>query len=143
MTDKVDLLHVDPSFNDYKFYTVSFLTPQGVLRSDVYGLKVRGFYKTQEEAEKHIKELQNLDKKNGFCVPIYLGNVGMWCPWDQSPPEHTPVKYDDNDSNALEAIITEHVKNNEKVKERLNERAIQTKKKSNYLNNLKKERKQK
>jgi hypothetical protein len=45
-----------------------------------YGLKVRGVYETQKEAQHRAMVLKKTDRK----FHVYVGQVGMWLPW--SPP---------------------------------------------------------
>ena len=42
------------------------------------GLKVRGVFNTQEEAEIRCKKLREVDPNHD----IFVGPVGMWIPWD-------------------------------------------------------------
>ena len=42
------------------------------------GLKIRGVFQTQEEAEMKCKKLREIDPNHD----IYVGPVGMWIPWD-------------------------------------------------------------
>ena len=45
------------------------------------GIKVRGSYSTQEEAELRCKLLREVDPNHN----VYVGPVGMWMPWE---PKH-------------------------------------------------------
>merc|ERR1712217_467147 len=67
-------------------------------KTSVRGIKVRGSYPSQEEAEIHCKMLRELDHNHD----VFIGPVGTWMPWDpeayktgraESPPApcvHTP-----------------------------------------------------
>lgn len=46
----------------------------------VHGLKVRGVFETQKEANNRVAVLKKTDRK----FNIFVGEVGMWLPW--SPP---------------------------------------------------------
>ncbi len=46
----------------------------------IYGLKVRGVYETQKEAQNRAMVLKKTDRK----FDVYVGQVGLWLPW--SPP---------------------------------------------------------
>ena len=47
-------------------------------QTSIRGLKVRGSYSTQEEAELRCKMLREVDPNHN----VYVGPVGMWMPWD-------------------------------------------------------------
>ena len=47
-------------------------------QTSVRGLKIRGVYSTQDEAEERCKKLREHDPNHD----IYVGPVGVWVPWD-------------------------------------------------------------
>ena len=49
-------------------------------QTSVRGIKVRGTFETQEEAEMHCKKLRELDPNHD----VYVGPVGLWMPWEPS-----------------------------------------------------------
>lgn len=66
-------------------------------RTTVQGLKVRGCYDTQAEANARAKTLQKLDPSHN----VYVGQVGFWLPWDPEPHEVGDVEYADDQLNTL------------------------------------------
>jgi len=66
-------------------------------RTTVQGLKIRGSYDTQGEANARAKTLQKLDPSHN----VYVGQVGFWLPWDPEPHEVGDVEYADDQLNTL------------------------------------------
>merc|ERR1712086_790982 len=66
-------------------------------KTNVRGLKVRGVYDTEREANIRAKVLQKLD--NSFHV--YVGQVGYWLPWDPNPNNIENQEYLNKDLNRL------------------------------------------
>ena len=61
------------------------------------GIKVRGVYATQREAEVRCKVLQRLNKRDN----VFLGQVGYWLPWDPSPDRVENTEYLEPELNKL------------------------------------------
>jgi hypothetical protein len=72
-------------YDDYMFKNREKLEDEFFTKNDfrtsVRGLKVRGVYATQSEAELRSKKLQRMDPLHN----IYVGEIGKWLPWDPSP----------------------------------------------------------
>ena len=66
-------------------------------RTNVRGVKIRGVYDTQREANVRAQVLQKMD--NSFHV--YVGQVGYWLPWDPNPNNIEEQEYLNNDLNRL------------------------------------------
>lgn len=86
----VDQLDEDPPLNSEGrlWYCVSFLSPEGVMNCSLRALKVRGFYKTQEEANARAEEIKSFDP----YFHVFVGQCGLWLPWDPDPNEETNVE---------------------------------------------------
>lgn len=73
----VDYLDEDTPINNQKFCVISYVTP-GEVRSNNEGgnvmFKIRGSYATQEECNKKIESLQNVDK----YFNMFVTEVGKW-----------------------------------------------------------------
>ena len=54
-------------------------------KTSVRGLKIRGVFQTQEEAEMKCKKLREIDPHHD----IYVGPIGMWIPWDPDAVSYT------------------------------------------------------
>lgn len=66
-------------------------------QTSVRGLKVRGSFNTQEEAELRCKMLREEDPNHD----IYVAPVGMWVPWDPDAYKTGRVEYMQEDLNNL------------------------------------------
>ncbi len=66
-------------------------------KTNVRGVKVRGVYDTQREANIRAQVLQKMD--NSFHV--YVGQVGYWLPWDPDPNDIAEQEYLNKDLNRL------------------------------------------
>ena len=66
-------------------------------QTNVRGVKVRGIYDTQREANVRAQVLQKMD--NAFHV--YVGQVGYWLPWDPNPNDIQEQEYLNKDLNRL------------------------------------------
>lgn len=87
------------------------------------GLKVRGVYPTQEEAELRCKKLRELDPNHD----IYVGPVGMWIPWDPDAYKTGRIEFMEEELNQLHK---EKMKNEERAKQEFQNRIKETKKKA-------------
>jgi hypothetical protein len=92
-------------------------------QTSVRGLKVRGVFPTEEEAEIRCKKLRDLDPNHD----IYVGPVGMWIPWDPDAYKTGRVEFMNEELNQLHK---EKLKNEEKAKQEFNARVQETKKRA-------------
>jgi hypothetical protein len=99
-------------------------------QTSVRGLKVRGVFATQDEAEIKSKNLRNNDKTHD----IYVGPVGVWVPWDPDAYKTGRVEHMEDELNALHK---EKMKNEELAKKEFEERVRETKKKA-IMDNIEK-----
>ena len=87
------------------------------------GLKIRGVYPTQEEAELRCKMLREIDPNHDIMV----GPVGVWMPWDPEAYKTGRVEYLEKDLNEL---MAQKKKNDEISKEQFKERVKESKRKA-------------
>jgi hypothetical protein len=66
-------------------------------RTTVRGIKVRGVYDTEKEAQIRAKQLQRKDKN----FNVYVGQVGFWLPWNPAPHTIEQQEYFENELNEL------------------------------------------
>lgn len=66
-------------------------------QTTVRGIKVRGVYDTQKEAEIRAKVLQRKDKN----FNVFVGQVGFWLPWDPTPHKIENQEYFETELNQL------------------------------------------
>ena len=92
-------------------------------QTSVRGLKIRGVYNTQGEAEEKCKNLREGDPSHD----IYVGPVGVWIPWDPDAYKTGRVEHMEEELNALHS---EKVKNEALAKKEFEERVRETKKKA-------------
>jgi len=89
----------------------------------VRGIKVRGVYPTQEEAELRCKLLRELDPNHD----VYVGNVGLWMPVDPEAYKTGRVEYLEEELNQL---MHEKKKNEDNAKMAFEQRVKETKQKA-------------
>ena len=87
------------------------------------GLKIRGSYPTQEEAELRCKLLREIDPNHD----VYVGPVGMWMPWDPEAYKTGRVEYMEDELNQL---MSEKNKNEANAKSAFEQRVKETKQKA-------------
>jgi hypothetical protein len=87
------------------------------------GLKVRGVFNTQEEAELRCKKLREVDPHHD----IFVGPVGMWIPWDPDAYKTGRIEFMEEELNQLH---NEKLKNEERAKQAFDQRVKDAKKKA-------------
>jgi hypothetical protein len=102
-------------------------------QTSVRGLKVRGVFPTQDEAEMKCKKLREQDPNHD----IFVGPVGIWIPWDPDAYKTGRVEHLEEELNALHK---EKIKNQEMAKKEFEERVRETKKKA-IMENIEKAKK--
>lgn len=92
-------------------------------QTSVRGVKVRGAFATQEEAELKCKKLREADPHHD----IFVGPVGVWMPWDPDAYKTGRIEFMEEELNQLHQ---EKMKNEEKAKQEFDKRVRDTKKKA-------------
>jgi hypothetical protein len=92
-------------------------------QTSVRGLKVRGCFPTQQEAELRCKLLRELDPNHD----VYVGPVGMWMPFHPEAYKTGRVEYLEDELNQL---MHEKKKNEENAKEEFDKRVKEAKMKA-------------
>ena len=92
-------------------------------QTSVRGLKIRGVFSTQEEAEMKCKRLREGDPNHD----IFVGPVGMWIPWDPDAYKTGRVEFMEEELNQLHI---EKIKNEAKAKEEFDRRVKESKRKA-------------
>lgn len=87
------------------------------------GLKIRGTYSTQEEAELRCKLLREVDPNHN----VYVGPVGMWMPWEPEAYKTGRVEYLEDELNQL---MSEKNKNEAAAKQEFEKRVVEAKRKA-------------
>jgi hypothetical protein len=102
-------------------------------QTSVRGLKLRGVFPTQEEAELKSKKLREHDPNHD----IFVGPVGVWMPWDPDAYKTGRVEHLEEELNALHK---EKLKNEEMAKKEFEDRVRESKKKA-IIDNIEKAKK--
>jgi hypothetical protein len=102
-------------------------------QTSVRGLKIRGVFPSQEEAEMKCKKLREQDPNHD----IFVGPVGIWVPWDPDAYKTGRVEHLEEELNALHK---EKLKNEEMARKEFEERVRETKKKA-IMENVEKAKK--
>jgi len=96
---------------------------ENAFQTSVRGLKLRGVFATQEEAELKCKKLREIDPNHD----IFVGPVGMWIPWDPDAYKTGRVEFMEEELNQLHK---EKMKNEERAKQEFENRIKETRKKA-------------
>jgi hypothetical protein len=91
--------------------------------TSVRGVKVRGSYSSQAEAELRCKKLRENDPHHD----IFVGPVGVWMPWDPDAYKTGRVEFMEEELNQLHQ---EKIKNEEKAKQEFDQRVREAKRKA-------------
>jgi len=89
-------------------------------KTSVRGVKVRGSFPTQDEAELRCKMLREVDPNHD----IYVGPVGVWMPWEPEAYKTGKVEYLEKELNDL---MNEKQTNELKAKQDFEKRVRETK----------------
>lgn len=84
-------------------------------QTNTRGIKVRGVFETQQEAELRCKILREVDPNHD----VYVGPVGLWMPWEPEAYKTGRVEYLEDELNQL---MHEKDKNEKKAKQQFDAR---------------------
>ena len=97
----LDTNQLEESYKDFVFSNKERLESEfyeeNNFTTTVRGLKVRGVYDTQKEAQFRAKQLQSNDRN----FNVYVGQVGYWLPWDPEPHRVQEEEYAEQELNNL------------------------------------------
>jgi len=113
--------------DDYKNYIERFgdklneqFDRENSFRTSTRGVKVRGVFATQEEAEMMCKKLREIDPSHD----VYVGSVGMWMPFHPEAYKTGKVEYLEDELNQL---MKDKKTNEDKAKTEFEARVRETK----------------
>lgn len=92
-------------------------------QTSVRGVKIRGVYPTQDEAQNKCVALRKQDPNHD----IYVGPVGIWVPWDPDAYKTGKVEFMEEELNKLHE---EKIKNETIAKQEFDKRVMDTKRKA-------------
>jgi len=99
---------------------VKVFNEQNNFQTSTRGLKIRGSYPSQEEAELRCRLLREVDPNHD----VYVGPVGMWMPWEPEAYKTGKVEYLEEELNKL---MHEKNKNETQAKNDFEKRVIEAK----------------
>ena len=80
-------------------------------QTSVRGIKVRGVFDTQLEANNHCNKLRAFDEEKHN---IFVAQVGCWCPWNPNPDSMETQEYVETELNTLMAEYNKNRENKNK-----------------------------
>ena len=92
-------------------------------QTNTRGIKVRGSFSIQEEAEMRCKLLRESDPNHD----VFVGPVGLWMPWEPEAYKTGRVEYLEKELNDL---MHEKIKNEEGAKQEFDNRVREAKEKA-------------
>ena len=101
----------------------SDFSQQNQYQTSTRGIKVRGVFPNQQEAELRCKMLRELDPNHD----VYVGQVGLWMPWEPEAYKTGKVEYLEEELNQL---MHEKEENEKKAKMEFDKRIKETKEKA-------------
>jgi hypothetical protein len=92
-------------------------------QTNTRGIKIRGVFPTQEEAEKKAKSL----RENDPFFDVYVGPVGIWMPWEPNAYKTGRIQFLESELNDL---MVNKKQNEDKAKEYFDARVKESKRKA-------------
>ena len=92
-------------------------------QTSVRGIKLRGVFPTQDEAEMKCKKIRESDPNHD----IFVGPIGIWIPWDPDAYKTGRIEFMEEELNQLHH---EKLKNETKAKDEFERRIKETKQKA-------------
>jgi hypothetical protein len=92
-------------------------------QTNTRGLKIRGVFPSQKEAELRSKLLRETDPHHD----VYVGQVGVWMPWEPDAYRTGRVDYLQKELNDL---MSEKIKNEQEAKQHFDERLKESRRKA-------------
>lgn len=123
-------LESEPVTDDYKNFLDKNIdameleyTKQNNFQTNTRGLKIRGVFPSQEEAEMRAKLLREHDPN----FDVYVGPVGVWMPWEPDAYKTGRVEFLESQLNEL---MSKKKENEDTAKDYFNQRIKENKKKA-------------
>ena len=135
--EETEVLSKESVTDDYKTFMDKYMdslelefNKKNDFQTNTRGLKIRGVYPSQEEAEKRAKLL----RENDPHFDVFVGPVGVWMPWD--PDAYRTGKVDHLEAQ-LNELMDNKQKNEASAKEYFDQRVKETKRKAHEENKKK------
>ena len=128
--EEASSLSKDSVEDDYKTFLDKYseqleleYNKQHEFQTSTRGIKIRGVFPTQEEAEMRAKML----RENDPFFDVYVGPVGLWMPWEPDAYKTGNVNFLEDQLNDL---MANKKKNEETAKEYFDQRVRESKRKA-------------
>jgi len=125
--EKLKVTSIDDDFKNFMDKNEDKLNEdfnrEHAFQTSVRGLKVRGVYATQDEAQNKCIALRKQDPNHD----IFVGPVGVWIPWDPDAYKTGNVQFLEEELNQLHQ---EKIKNEAYAKQEFDKRVLETKRKA-------------
>ena len=128
--EEKDNLFTTSLYDEYKTYIDNHedeldnkFKEEHTFQTSTRGLKVRGCFPTQQEAELRCKMLRELDPNHD----VFVGPVGVWMPWDPEAYKTGRVEYIEEELNQL---MNEKQKNEKYAKTEFEKRLKESRRKA-------------
>ena len=130
-----DYLDEDPVINSQKFFILSYILPENNKNELGYPvIKIRGSYSTQEECEKRIERLKNIDKYNNMYI-CEVGKYGSLLPISElENNDEIDIQYREA---LLNTMVKEYRENKDKTDIEFEKRKEFLKKRAEYEGSIK------
>lgn len=89
-------------------------------QTTIRGLKVRGVFDTLDEAKGRSEFLKKIDNK----FDIFIGEVGVWCPWSPNPNDLENQEYAETQLNTLMKKYKENMDSKDELFEKRKQEQI-------------------
>lgn len=93
----IDHLSEDPKIPGQRYACVSFVSPESDQKCPISGFKIRGVYRTTDEAKRRAAQIMKFDPD----FHVYICPVGLWVPYNPDPNEIIEEKYQEGFLNDL------------------------------------------
>jgi hypothetical protein len=93
----IDFLYEDPVMNNQVYSLISIIGPHMPQKCSVWGIKIRGSFRTQEEAKKRAIELSEIDND----YDIYTVETGKFVPLVVDPDADIETEHLNDELNTL------------------------------------------
>jgi hypothetical protein len=128
--EEQDILSKDSVDDDYKTFLDKYsdqldleYNKKHEFQTSTRGIKIRGVFPTQEEAEMRAKML----RENDPFFDVYVGPVGLWMPWEPDAYKTGNINFLEDQLNDL---MANKKKNEETAKEYFDQRVRESKRKA-------------
>ena len=126
MENNAHIFNGDELQSDFKFFKTTNneqiekeYLEQNNFQTSIRGIKVRGTFETLKEAQMRAELLRRMGDK----FDIFVGQVGVWCPWSPNPEDLQEQEYAEEQLNT----IMKQYKENLKLKDEFYEKRKQEK----------------